>query len=293
MAKIVYKQDNLDLLNQKLNKISASFSSVSTVLSPLANHSVIGEGVSSIKNNTSVLDARAKGNASIVMKGQDSFNSNELINEKLIDQIEIPTDLKNVYSPTDTETDQVDVNKKDGRSVNEGEASHADELSFEDLVDEEKLKDITNQEGNEKEYDDNYKEKEKELKNILNKEGQQEELEDYKETEEQVLNEMNTDADTDNKEFNDAYGIRQGELSDINNNADTEEKHLEGFEGMNQGGLSSINNNANTEEQKFDDSFQGLSSDASKTDDNKDDQVQEKKEETINNDEEIIKDWSE
>ncbi len=90
MTKIKYKQDNIDALMTKLNKISNSFSNLSNTFAPMKNSSLIGEGMSAIANNTTALGDRASGNSYVVSGGKDSFTEGELKNEQLLESIEIP-----------------------------------------------------------------------------------------------------------------------------------------------------------------------------------------------------------
>ena len=205
MVKINYNQDRVDMLNQKLNKLSAFFSDMSTKMEPFAKSSIIGEGASIIAGNISTLETRADGNSRVIRNGQNLLSDSEILNEQLIDSIEIPSDLNNVYSPTNINTENVSVDKKDGRSVTEGEAVLEQSLELDKNIEKERLENI--------------------LEN--KKEQEEKELTEFKDVKDLGLEEVGTEFETEEKELdNIGEEIEKENLEQVNDNSYVKEQDI-------------------------------------------------------------------
>ena len=222
MAKIAYKQDNIELIMSKLNKVSGVLSGITTVGGSMAGDSLF-EGFNKIQKNMGVIGNRAMGCASVLGKGNDSFAQSEVYLESVIDSIELPTDLKNVYSPTEQTVVDTSLSKEDGKSVNDTDNTKEEQL--EDInVRDKALGDITKAEVKDEQLTDMYADQGKVLGNV-NKDGGDtlQEAEDVKLTQEIALGETKQ-GDTEEQVMKDNYASEGRSLGDVTSTGGTEEK---------------------------------------------------------------------
>lgn len=222
MAKIAYKQDNIELIMSKLNKVSGVLSGITTVGGSMAGDSLF-EGFNKIQKNMGVIGNRAMGCASVLGKGNDSFAQSEVYLESVIDSIELPTDLKNVYSPTEQTVVDTSLSKEDGKSINDTDNTKEEQL--EDInVRDKALGDITKAEVKDEQLTDMYADQGKVLGNV-NKDGGDtlQEAEDVKLTQEIALGETKQ-GDTEEQVMKDNYASEGRSLGDVTSTGGTEEK---------------------------------------------------------------------
>ena len=124
------------ILDDGSMKMSSGFSSIQR--SPN-----LSAGINKINNNIKTISGKISGIGNVISKSVDDFCSTEMFYCDVIDQIEIPTELEAVDDIYDSFIEQVKLDKKDGKAVE-------DEME------------------NVAEYDDSYTEKEKELIAVKN-----------------------------------------------------------------------------------------------------------------------------
>ncbi len=144
MSKITVKQDNLEQIMAKLTKASTLLSDVTgNAFSSIKGNELLSSGINKISENMKIMGQRASNTSSIISKQQDSFMTGEVLVADVMNEIEIPTDLLNVYSPVPEEQSTVSLNKNDGESVNNGSDTIKKDLEFAEGGSEESLGDIT------------------------------------------------------------------------------------------------------------------------------------------------------
>ncbi len=142
MPVIKVNDDSISSIMQVLNKLSAELDGAITGnLGSLTSFPLIGDGIKKIQKNVRKMGSRAKNTSRIVAKQKDAFMSSELIITDMFNEIEIPTELNNVYSPVESEIRQVEIEKQDGASVNEGEAAQEKEVEIKSQI---KIADLSN-----------------------------------------------------------------------------------------------------------------------------------------------------
>ena len=224
MAKISYKQDNIDLLMQKLNKVSTVLGSMNSgAFSSISDNETLGGGINKLQKNMSAIGDRASGCASVINKGRDSFSQSEIYLESAIDQIELPTDLKNVYSPTEETLQDTSLNKNDGTGVNANDNTKEEKLA--DITgEEENLGNITKAEVKDEQLTDMYDKDKERIGSINNGVATNEqEMKDIKETEANSLGELKQ-GDTEEEAMADNYGTDKDNINDINKAGGDEEQ---------------------------------------------------------------------
>ena len=223
MTKINAKQDNMEQVMLNLNKIGAVFDDISEKLLQLKDDPFVGEGITKLKKNVDTLDEKNQGMNQGVYKGTESLGECELMNEKVFDNIEIPKELSKVYSPTDSGTESINVEKNsDGKSVSEGDKTNLQDglnievkeekkelgnvLNKEDSsvntndehsIEKEKLEDMSNIDGSNIVVDNEYTDNDDTLGSVLNAENSDSVTHKSSDTEKQVLGSVNTNENID------------------------------------------------------------------------------------------------
>ena len=219
MTKITFKQNDIEAIISILNKLSGILSGMGSTAS-FGSDSLFS-GINKLQKNMTCIGDRASGCASVVGKGNDSFAQSEIYLESVIDKIELPTELKNVYSPTDKVEQNTVLYKEDGTSVNASDNTKLEKLNSID-GDLTKLSDITKADVKEAEFNDIYTDLSNTLGNV-NKTGGDtlQKMEDVKLTQEISLGETKQ-GDTEEQVMNDNYSEEKKNLVTINNSVDTQ-----------------------------------------------------------------------
>lgn len=212
MTKIKVKQDSFDAIIQRLNKISATLGdSSSGAFSALAGNELLSGGISKLQNNVSMIGSRTGGTASVINKGRDSFSGSEAYLETVVDAIELPTDLKNVYTPYEETTQETTLNKNDGKSVNSDQNTKQEELKELNETDEKGLGDITKAEVKDEQLIDMFDRKLENLGDIEKAGGDIEQsLDEYTLTEGTAMGEL-TGGNTKEQAYEDAYTMQKND----------------------------------------------------------------------------------
>jgi hypothetical protein len=152
----------------------------------------------------------------------------ELLITGMFDAIEIPTELNNVYSPTGEVSNNIQVIKNDGMSVNNGSAANESKIDFVDNFERENITNIVKDQVLDKQFEDKYKENIVNLSNISNDNGiKLANFDDIKSVEYQKVDTVKTNSDVEQKELGTNYDqLTSAKIENINNNVNTEQKEL-------------------------------------------------------------------
>lgn len=245
MSVIKVVEDNVDLIMQRINQVTSAFEGIADgKLSSLAGLPLIGEGVQKIKKNVGTIKKRTGNTSRIIAKQKGSFINGELLITGMFDAIEIPTELNNVYSPTGEVSNNIQVDKNDGTSVNNGVASNETKIDFNDNFERENVTNIVNDSVIVEQFEDNYQGDNVNLTNISNNNGiKLDNFDDITNVEKRNIDTVITNADTEQRELetNDNQ-LATVKIENINDNVATEQVELKTNDGQTMTRIGNINN---------------------------------------------------
>lgn len=200
------------------SKVDAANQTMSSSLKGAQESGLFGNAIEKLENQIKKISTTGKSIKEKIKRQNDAIKENERILTSKIENIESPRDFVKTYSKKYLTLEDIELSKKDGRSINEGEKGIQKVGIEEANVEKENLKDITGGEIEKTKVEIESKVEEARLKDITGEEVEKTEVEIENKVEKARLGNINNGETINKVELNNSTEIDTTKLMDIYNN---------------------------------------------------------------------------
>ena len=224
---ILIDSDKIDTMLNRIEEASTSINSgvdkSKQTFSFLQNSNNLSKGVNTINNNLSFIMDRFKKYKEIILKQSSSFFEEEKLLLPVIEEIKIPTDLSVIDNVFESNTNEINVSKKEEGTIKASDTTTTVDYDDSSLISVDKIEELNNNNTEEVSYDDNNSIDKTLLTNINNNSNtlEQELNENYSEEKVNLAQNNGNSTNQVNVEFD--YDLNKIKIESNNQDVDGDE----------------------------------------------------------------------